>query len=723
MLIALVGLNANAAMYIVGDDPLGGWTWNGGTLMTDNGDGTFTYKATFDGTIWFVFADGQGENWDDFNGNYRFGPVSGGNEVVAVNTDHATQKSTDGNASYQFTGTNHEYTFIFDSNNMTFRVEGIVDVPTADTYTVAGSSTALFGEPAWSATNTDNDMTLVNGLYTFTKNNVELTTSGFSFKVVYNHDWGVAYPSSNFVQAIAKHGYYNVVITFNADTKEITCTPTLVEEIIDGQDPIYTVAGAPAALFGTEWAPALVENEMTKGQDGIYTWTKNGVELTAGEVQFKVVMGHEWGQEWPSSNYVATIEENGNYNVVITFNPENQEITFNATAVEVGEDFYTVAGSPAALFGEEWNPGYAANNMTLANGLYTWTKQGVELAANTFIEFKVVKNNNWNTCWPASNYEYTVAADGTYDVTITYNPENNEVTFACVAQGVNPQPAVRGDVNEDNAVNISDVTSLIDLLLSGAEAPASADCNLDQAVNISDVTALIDYLLGGSWPAVEMEYTVVGPANVFGSEWNTNDEANNMTKGADGVYTWSKTGVTLYGNFEFKVVGNHDWSIYEWPIGMNNWVANVAEEGIYDIVITFNPDAPDADRITCTLTKTGNVEPVEHTYTVAGAPSSLFGGEWAPDIESNDMVKGADGKYTWKYEGYVATGAVEVEFKIVKDHSWDNGSWPANNYSTLIGSEGYPTTVYIVTITFDPNAADGDENKVMFSALPVQLPE
>ena len=38
------------------------------------------------------------------------------------------------------------------------------------------------------------------------------------------------------------------------------------------------------------------------------------------------------------------------------------------------------------------------------------------------------------------------------------------------------------------------------------------------------------------------------------------------------------------------------------------------------------------------------------------------------------MVKGADGKYTWKYEGYVATGAVEVEFKVVKDHDWDNGS-------------------------------------------------
>jgi hypothetical protein len=273
-------------------------------------------------------------------------------------------------------------------------------------------------------------------------------------------------------------------------------------------------------------------------------------------------------------------------------------------------------------------------------------------------------------------------------------------------------------VNEDQNVNIADVSALIDILLGNGTANAGADSNLDGNVNIADVSALIDYLLSGSWPAVEMVYTVVGPANVFGSEWNTNDEANNMTKGADGVYTWSKSGVALYGNFGFKVVGNHDWSAYEWPIGMdNNWVANVAEEGIYTIVITFNPDAAEAERITCTLTKTGDVPAVEHTYTVAGAPSSLFGSEWAPDHEGNDMVKGADGKYTWKYEGYVATGAVEVEFKVVKDHDWDNGSWPANNYYTLIGSEDYPMTVYIVTITFDP-----ETKEIGFSAIVPDLP-
>ena len=57
----------------------------------------------------------------------------------------------------------------------------------------------------------------------------------------------------------------------------------------------------------------------------------------------------------------------------------------------------------------------------------------------------------------------------------------------------------RGDVNCDGFVNISDVTTLIDVLLGG-ETPHSdenADCNADSKITISDVTALIDALLSG----------------------------------------------------------------------------------------------------------------------------------------------------------------------------------------------------------------------------------
>ena len=60
----------------------------------------------------------------------------------------------------------------------------------------------------------------------------------------------------------------------------------------------------------------------------------------------------------------------------------------------------------------------------------------------------------------------------------------------------------RGDVNGDGNVNIGDVTTLIDYLLSGNASGVNltaADCDQDSSVNISDVTTLIDYLLSGSW--------------------------------------------------------------------------------------------------------------------------------------------------------------------------------------------------------------------------------
>ena len=57
-----------------------------------------------------------------------------------------------------------------------------------------------------------------------------------------------------------------------------------------------------------------------------------------------------------------------------------------------------------------------------------------------------------------------------------------------------------GDVNGDGAVNIADVTTLIDYLL-GSDIQINlrnADCNTDGSINIADVTTLIDKLLSGS---------------------------------------------------------------------------------------------------------------------------------------------------------------------------------------------------------------------------------
>ena len=61
---------------------------------------------------------------------------------------------------------------------------------------------------------------------------------------------------------------------------------------------------------------------------------------------------------------------------------------------------------------------------------------------------------------------------------------------------------LRGDVNGDNNVNISDVTALIDYLLRDNASSINldnADVNQDESISISDVTILINYLLREHW--------------------------------------------------------------------------------------------------------------------------------------------------------------------------------------------------------------------------------
>ena len=102
--------------------------------------------------------------------------------------------------------------------------------------------------------------------------------------------------------------------------------------------------------------------------------------------------------------------------------------------LEGGEvsDTYTVAGNDAAIFGESWNPALAANDMILANGVYTWTKANLNLTAGTEIQFKVVKNHSWDIAYPAQNYVVNIAEAGEYTLTITFDPTTEAVAAEAV---------------------------------------------------------------------------------------------------------------------------------------------------------------------------------------------------------------------------------------------------------------------------------------------------
>ena len=108
-----------------------------------------------------------------------------------------------------------------------------------------------------------------------------------------------------------------------------------------------------------------------------------------------------------------------------------------------------------------------------------------------------------------------------------YRQANIWRKFVNISETDFPAEFIRGDVNGDGKVSITDVSTLINYLLSGNGAAVNldaADVNEDGKVAITDVTALINYLLSGSWPEpgpIDMWY-LMGD-NVGSTPWVNNE--------------------------------------------------------------------------------------------------------------------------------------------------------------------------------------------------------
>ena len=95
------------------------------------------------------------------------------------------------------------------------------------------------------------------------------------------------------------------------------------------------------------------------------------------------------------------------------------------------------------------------------------------------------------------NVEYGVDAEGNEEVTLFIFKCYNGMAVYKIGSNVGgdqPQPGVRGDVNGDGEVNISDISDIIDMMLSDKVTDAG-DVNGDGEVNISDINAVIDIIL------------------------------------------------------------------------------------------------------------------------------------------------------------------------------------------------------------------------------------
>ena len=261
----MLAFTSQAAYYIVGNDPFGNWDPGNGVEMTDNGNGTYSYKATISGSVWFVFASGLDSNWDVFNSTYRFGP-SGSDVEVGVNQWVSTPQG--GDKSYKFTGSGSEYVFTFNPAILKFKIEGYVVPIEIDTYTVAGTPASVFGTE-WDPSNSNNDMVKqADGTFSLTKFGCQLAGNEMAFKVVGNRDWGNAWPNDNVVVEVDETGLYDVTFTFNPENNEVGYSWVKSGSFDPRTGELYVLGEAN----GNGWAPN-VGVPMATEDENIFTAT------------------------------------------------------------------------------------------------------------------------------------------------------------------------------------------------------------------------------------------------------------------------------------------------------------------------------------------------------------------------------------------------------------------------------------------------------------------
>ena len=193
-----------------------------------------------------------------------------------------------------------------------------------------------------------------------------------------------------------------------------------------------------------------------------------------------------------------------NYYTDLNGEPAVLYITRNAAPVKMTFDGSNFVGTSFSL-----------PNKGACNGAYPFVWDNMELVVYPTLQnyrdgFAVAKMNadeplvyvpqvaTANANNSTNNWVNAEVIDGRNVNIYQYYPGGHITLWRLTKQG----GGMRGDVNEDGAVNISDVTALINYLLGGSTDGINLDnanCNQDEGINISDVTTLISYLLSGTW--------------------------------------------------------------------------------------------------------------------------------------------------------------------------------------------------------------------------------
>lgn len=354
LVLASAALSASATdMYVIGAN-VDGYYWAEGTnKMTDNGDGTYTWKGKELGSG-FKFNDGS------WNGSYNLGSSG---PVLTLGTPYTVSNSgSSGNITFS------DPSLVVNNPTVTLDLNALTVVVTGDEvmgekqFTLAGN----FND--WNGGDSNYQLKESNGLYTGTFT----MTPEAQFQVVLNNQtWygfkneneaGITINASNPTVTVEtstgnENNFYfttgfessDVTFVFDFATMHLTVSLDAQVEAPTGPD-LYMIG---SNVNDESWSD--MTNKMTNKGNGIYTWT--GYVLGSG---FKINDG-----TWDNTDYNIGAPEGsvmtvGQAFTVITGN-DSKDITFanNVGSIEnptVTLDYnaktVTVTGTPVELIPE-----------------------------------------------------------------------------------------------------------------------------------------------------------------------------------------------------------------------------------------------------------------------------------------------------------------------------------------------------------------------------------
>ena len=361
---------------------------------------------------------------------------------------------------------------------------------------------------------------------------------------------------------------------------------------------------------------------------------------------------------------------------------------------------YTVAGNNTDLFGTEWDPANTANDMTLSEGVYSWSKTDVTLPAGT-VAFKVCENHDWNPAYPDQNYELNIAESGIYTISITFDPATKAVNATATKTG-----------NAEVSVDYF----LVGSFNNWAQKDENYKLVKNEESEVEEYSITLDL-------EANTEFKVISST----STWYPDGMDNNLSVPAAGNYT-------IY----FRPVVNEAWggNIYVQANSteqLNTYTAKFENNGNWAEVYAYTYSKDGEDNVTAQELGTWpgkKIEATDEGYIVtieaAAAPQFIIfnnGVEGEGAVQTEDLAF-EDGK-TYKYEAPAPIGENDI---VINADDINEGDITAALTAAVEGKEtvgnifinlsegvGYKVTSSIVvpnSLTINGNGATIDASRI-----------